>query len=60
MMSVKTSTVNQNKITRMEAGLEKILEEALKRGFYGTAGVTLKVNDGRIQHIRLTMDRLVK
>ena len=60
MMNVKTSTANQNQIMRVEAELGKVLDEILKRGFYGNAAVAFNVHDGRIQHVRLTVDRLVK
>jgi hypothetical protein len=36
------------------------LADASRRGFYGTAGLTLSVQDGSIQHIRVTWERLIK
>ena len=33
---------------------------SLRRGFFGTAAVELSVQDGTIQHIRRTMERVEK
>lgn len=49
-----------NKVEQAEAALAQALADASRRGFYGTAGVSLSVQDGRIQHIRVTTERMIK
>jgi hypothetical protein len=36
------------------------MADASRRGFYGTAGLTLAIQDGRIQHIRVATERMIK
>jgi len=47
---------------RMQAEQEfrKLIESVSSRGFHGTASVTVCVQDGHIQHTRITVDRMVK
>jgi hypothetical protein len=45
---------------RTEAEFAKLLTAAHTRGFYGTATLTLTVQDGSIQHLRVAVDRMVK
>jgi hypothetical protein len=54
------STPQQNMIQRVEQALAKLLADASRRGFYGEAGLTLSVQDGRIQHIRVAVERMIK
>ena len=54
------TTAQHNKITQLETAMAKLLAEVSRRGYYGTAGVILNVQDGRIQHIRVSTDRLLK
>jgi len=49
-----------NKIEQTEKVFAKLMADASQRGFYGTAGVTLSVQDGFIQHIRVTTERMIK
>jgi hypothetical protein len=49
-----------NKLEQVEAALAELLAEASRRGFYGTAGLTLVVQDGRIQHLRVVVERMVR
>jgi len=53
----KTST-NQQKVSQLRAVLAEILVEILRRGFHGTAGIELRVQDGTIQHIRRRIERI--
>jgi hypothetical protein len=57
--AVKT-TSHQNKVQQVEAALAKLIADASRRGFYGEAGITLSVQDGRIQHFRVAMERMIK
>jgi hypothetical protein len=38
----------------------RLLADASRRGFYGTAGLTLSIQDGHIQHIRVAMEKMIK
>lgn len=49
-----------NKITQAENAFAQVMAEASRRGFYGTASVSLSVQDGRIQHIRIAVERMIR
>jgi hypothetical protein len=51
---------NAKKVAQLQAVLAEMLAEALRRGFFGTAAVELTVQDGTIQHIRRTVERVEK
>jgi hypothetical protein len=55
--NVKPST---DKGAEAKAEFAKLLAAAQTRGFYGTASLTLNLQDGHIQHLRVSMDRMVK
>lgn len=38
----------------------RLLVDASKRGFHGTAGITLSLQDGHIQHLKVHMEKMVK
>jgi len=48
------------KIEQLEAALAKLVADSSQRGFYGEAGLTLSVQDGVIQHIRVAIERMIK
>ena len=61
MIDTRVQTTPQiNKIEQVEAALAKLLADLSQRGFYGEAGLTLSVQDGRIQHIRVALERMIK
>jgi hypothetical protein len=61
MIETRAATTPQmNMIQRVEQALAQVLAEASRRGFYGEAGLTLSVQDGRIQHIRVAVERMIK
>ncbi|MEO0529627.1 MAG: hypothetical protein AAF266_03515 [Planctomycetota bacterium] len=43
-----------------EAAFVALMAEASRRGYYGTVSLTLNVQDGAIQHVRVATDRLVR
>lgn len=45
---------------KAEAEFAKLLAAVESRGFYGTASITVNVQDGAIQHLRIAIDKLVK
>jgi hypothetical protein len=55
-----TTTPQGNKIEQIESALAKLIADSSQRGFYGEAGLTLSVQDGRIQHIRVAIERMIK
>ena len=54
----KTQPANERMIGLLRAALAEILAEALQGGYYGTAGIELSVQDGTIQHIRRSMEKI--
>ena len=54
------TTANKNKISQMSIAMKEILEEATRRGFYGTAAIEISVSDGSIQWIKRRVERVVK
>lgn len=54
------TTAQQSKIQQVETALAKLLAESSQRGFYGEAAITLSVQDGVIQHIRVATEKMIK
>jgi hypothetical protein len=52
--------VNAKKVAQLQSILAEMLSESLRRGFFGTTGIELSVQDGTIQHIRRTVERIEK
>jgi hypothetical protein len=51
------SEVNRRMIEKADAIWERIKEESLLRGFFGSVAVQLTVQDGTIQHLRKTVEQ---
>jgi hypothetical protein len=51
---------NRIKIGQVETALAELLAETLRRGFYGKVALELVLQDGTIQHIRRTVERIEK
>ena len=61
MIDTRVQTAPQlNKVHQVETALAQLIADASRRGFYGTVSVNLSVQDGSIQHIRLTTERMIK
>ena len=58
MMTHGTTSGNAKKVEQLQSIVAELLAEALRRGFFGTAAVELSVQDGTIQHIRRTVERI--
>lgn len=58
MMTRSTTPGNQRKLDQLQTLVADLLRQALKQGFYGKAGVELNVQDGTIQHIRCSLERV--
>jgi hypothetical protein len=59
-MMISNTNANQKKVVQLEVALSELLAVALRRGFYGTAGVEVTVQDGTIQNIARRMERIEK
>lgn len=57
MMNVRDTPVNQTKLARLERAWRELLEAALARGFHGTVGLEVTVQDGTIQHFTRRSER---
>lgn len=56
-----TRTPKQNdRCQRTVAEFIKLLTEVSKRGFHGTASITVSLQDGHIQHARVNTDRMIR
>jgi hypothetical protein len=60
MHATLESTPKLNKVEQAETAFAQLVADASRRGFYGTAGLTLSIQDGRIQHIRVALERIIK
>ncbi len=58
MITQGNTTANDNKTQQALAALREILADVSQRGYYGTAGIELAVQDGTIQHIRRRTERI--
>jgi hypothetical protein len=57
-MTPAANNCNAKKVARLQSLIAELLAETLRRGFFGTVTVELTVNDGTIQHIRRTVERI--
>jgi len=59
---MRTNAVNNRVDQRDQAKAEfaKLIESVCGQGFYGTAGVTVNVQDGHIQYTRVNVERMIK
>jgi hypothetical protein len=60
MNNARITPGNRQRVTQLEAALAELLIEVLRRGFNGRALIELAIQDGVIQHIRRTLERLEK
>ncbi len=49
-----------NKAEQAQREFARLLVDASKRGFHGTAGIVLSLQDGYIQHLKVHMEKMVK
>jgi hypothetical protein len=52
--------VESPKRVQAQAEFLKLLCAAETRGFHGTASITVSVQDGHIQHLRVAVERMVR
>ncbi len=58
MTTIKQTNGNCVKVSQVEIALAELLTESLRRGFHGKAAIELAIQDGTIQHIRRTVERI--
>jgi hypothetical protein len=58
MTLINTTQTNQKWTAQLKAALNDVLEQVLRRGFYGTAGIVVTVQDGTIQAIRRNVEQI--
>ena len=54
----KKPPANERMIGLLRKAMAEILAEALEQGYYGTVGIELSVQDGTIQHVRRSLERI--
>lgn len=59
-MNISTVRPPTNKLTQAETAFARLVAEASQRGFYGTASLVLSIQDGRIQQIRVAMEKKIQ
>ncbi len=60
MTTARATPCNREKVTQLEAAMAELLLDVLRQGFHGRACIELAIQDGVIQHIRRTLERLEK
>lgn len=59
-MNTTATPANTTKTTRLNELLYELLEQSLRRGFYGTARLEFVVQDGTIQNMRRSLEQMEK
>jgi len=59
-MKTETRTNYPSKQEQAKVEMTKLLDSIGIRGFHGTASLTLSVQDGHIQHLRIAVDRMIR
>ena len=49
-----------SKLAQAEAEFARLVAQASQRGFHGTTSLVLSVQDGRIQHIRVAVEKRIQ
>ncbi len=59
---MSTSVLNGklDKRDQAQAEFARLIENVCGRGFYGTASVTVNVQDGHIQYTRVNVERMIR
>lgn len=58
MTTLAKTPSNQRKMAQLKTTLGEMLAVVLRRGFYGSAGVELSIQDGTIQDIRRKVEQI--
>lgn len=60
MTNTTTKQASQTKAEQTQTALAELLATATRRGFYGSATLTLSLQDGHIQHVKVATERMLK
>jgi len=60
MITTSEPPTKPAKKAQAQAEFAKLLAAAETRGFHGTASITISIQDGHIQHLRVAVDRMVR
>jgi hypothetical protein len=60
MTTLLHTPANQHLLREAEQAWQRLLAEALRRGFHGTVALEAVVQDGTIQHLRRRVEQLEK
>lgn len=60
MINTTTTNANAAKAGRLNELLRELLEQSLRRGFFGTVKIEFAVQDGTIQLIRKSLEQMEK
>jgi hypothetical protein len=60
MANGQESATNQKKLPQVYAAWQELLDQVLRRGFFGTATLEVYVHDGAIQQIKRKTERVEK
>ncbi|WP_145245317.1 hypothetical protein [Aeoliella mucimassa] len=58
--ATRKPSTSPSKALQAQEEFAKLLSSASARGFHGTAGITLSVQDGHIQHLKIHFERMVR
>ena len=53
-------TAKTDKCDQAKTEFAKLIENVCSRGFFGTASVTVNIQDGHIQYTRVNVERMIK
>ncbi len=56
--TINSTRNNRITLTKLESVWTQLLDETLRRGFYGKVAFELAINDGTIQQIRRVVERV--
>jgi hypothetical protein len=60
MISPPDRSPKASKRQQAQDEFARLLDAAQARGFYGTASITVIVQDGAIQHMKVAVDRMIR
>ena len=59
-MNATETSMKTSKRSQAQAEFAKLLSAAETRGFHGTASITVSVQDGHIQNLRVSVERMIR
>lgn len=54
------ATDKKGKLHLAQDAFQDLLKESLQHGFHGAASLTLSVQDGHIQHLKVSVEKMIK